>query len=466
MRRLLHRLLPAVVAAALLTGCADTVVVGTASPGSGEPVDVAARDFPVTGAGNTPIDRFARNALSDLNAFWAQAYPRYFSGAFTPLAGGYFSVDPQHVASGRFPTSGIGCAQSPTAPAQVTGNAFYDPRCDVIAYDRSLLQELSTDYGRFLVPVVMAHEFGHAMQNRFGYAASGRSIQDETQADCLAGSWTRWVKDGHATHVSIRAPELDDVVRGFLHLRDQVGSGASSSAHGSYFDRVSAFYEGFDKGVAACRDDFGTDRLFTEAAFSTPTDVANQGNAPFRDISTWVGQTLPLYWTSTFARRHLGSFREPTVTPFDRTGPDCRGFGGRDRDLGYCPSTSTVYYDRTDLIGPAYDKIGDFAVAAGLSVGYALAARSEARISVTGPAATRSVVCLTGAYTHQWYTGAFSRTLDVTLSPGDVDEAVEFILTYARDNRVFPDSSTSGFELVGAFRSGFLNGDAACNLAR
>jgi predicted metalloprotease len=341
---------------------------------------------------------------------------------------------------------------------------LYDPRCDSIAYDRSLLQELSTDYGRSLVPVVMAHEFGHALQNRFGYAASGRSIQDETQADCLAGSWTRWVKDGHARHVSIRAPELDDVVRGFLLLRDQAGSAASSSAHGSYFDRVSAFYEGFDKGVASCRDDFGTDRLFTEANFSTARDFADQGNAPLADILTWVGETLPLYWTSTFAQRHLGTFRAPTVTSFERTGPDCRGFGGRDRDLGYCASNSTVYYDRTDLIGPAYDKIGDFTVAAGLSVPYALAARSEAGMTTTGPAATRSVVCLTGAYTHQWYAGAFHPTLDVTLSPGDVDEAVEFILTYARDDRVFPDSSTSGFELVGAFRSGFLSGAAACDL--
>jgi hypothetical protein len=264
--------------------------------------------------------------------------------------------------------------------------------------------------------------------------------------------------------VSIRAPELDDVVRGFLLLRDQAGSAANSSAHGSYFDRVSAFYEGFDKGVASCRDDFGTHRLFTEANFSTARDFADQGNAPLPDILTWVGQTLPLYWTSTFAQRHLGTFRAPTVASFERTGPDCRGVGGRDRDLGYCAANSTVYYDRTDLIGPAYDKIGDFTVAAGLSVPYALAARSEAGMTTTGPAATRSVVCLTGAYTHQWYAGAFHPTLDVTLSPGDVDEAVEFILTYARDDRVFPDSSTSGFELVGAFRSGFLSGAAACDL--
>jgi predicted metalloprotease len=466
MRRLLHRLLPALVACVLMGGCASTAVVGVASPGSGEPIDVAPPDLPVTGAGTTAIDRFARNALSDLNAFWAQAYPRYFHGPFTPLAGGYFSVDPQHVPPGTFPKSGIGCAASPAMPAEVTGNAFYDPACDSIAFDRSLLQELSTDYGRLLVPVVMAHEFAHAMQNRFGYAASGHSIQDETQADCLAGSWTRWVKDGHATHVSIRTPELDEVVRGFLHLRDQVGSGATRSAHGSYFDRVSAFYEGFDKGVASCRDDFGPDRLFTDASFSTASDFADQGNAPLPDILTWVGQTLPLYWTTTFPQRHLGSFRAPTVTPFDRTGPGCRGFGGADRDLGYCPSTSTVYYDRTDLIRPAYDKIGDFAVAAGLSVPYALAARSQAGLPVTGPAATRSVVCLTGAYAHDWYAGAFHPTLEVTLSPGDIDEAVEFILAYARDDRVFPDSSTSGFELIGAFRSGFLSGTPACDLSR
>ena len=95
----------------------------------------------------------------------------------------------------------------------------------------------------------MAHEFGHAMQGRFGFA-SGRGIQDETQADCLAGAWTGWVAAGESEHVSLRTPDLDDVVRGFLLLRDDVGSDPKDTqAHGSYFDRVSAFYEGFDGGV-------------------------------------------------------------------------------------------------------------------------------------------------------------------------------------------------------------------------
>src|SRR3712207_9182506 len=85
----------------------------------------------------------------------------------------------------------------------------------------------------------------------------------------------------------------DDVVRGFLLLRDDVGSDPDDTeAHGSFFDRVSAFYEGYDSGLATCRDAFGEDRLFTAAQFA-PTDYASQGNAAFDDIVTWVGTTLP-----------------------------------------------------------------------------------------------------------------------------------------------------------------------------
>ncbi|MGZ4548955.1 MAG: neutral zinc metallopeptidase [Blastococcus sp.] len=467
MKVLLRRALPLAVTCLLLGACANTAVVGVASPGPGEPVDVSAQAFPITGVSSTPIDQFARNALTDLNTFWARAYPEFFHGAFTPLAGGYFSVDSKHPDRAAYPATGIGCTRSPASPDSVAGNAFYDPGCDSIAYDRSLLQELSTDYGRFLVAVVMAHEFGHAMQGRFGFAASGRSIQDETQADCLAGAWTRWVDDGKAAHVSMRTPELDDVVRGFLLLRDQVGSDpADTQAHGSYFDRVSAYYEGFEGGVASCRDDFGPGRVYTAAAFTSGEDFVNQGNAPYSDIVNWIDITLPLFWKAVFPHAFGKPFTPPTIRAFDSTAPDCPGLGGRNRDLGYCAPDTTVYYDRTDLIRPAYDKLGDFAVAAGLSVPYALAARSQAHLSVDDGAATRSAVCVTGWYTHQWYTHAFAGTLDVTLSPGDVDEAVEFMLTYGRDPRVFPNVSATGFQLVGAFRDGFVTGGAACGIGR
>jgi predicted metalloprotease len=466
MRQVLRRGLPAAVIGLLLAGCTSTVV-GTASPGAGEPTDVSATDFPITGVSDDPIDQFARNALTDLNTFWQEQYPQAFGEDFQPLQGGYFSVDSTAVDQGAYPDTGIGCQGSPTMPDAVAGNAFYDPNCDLIAYDRALLKELSADYGRFLGPVVMAHEFGHAMQGRFGFADSGRSIQDETQADCFAGAWTRWVADGNAQHVALRVPELDDVVRGFLLLRDAVGSDPEDTqAHGSYFDRVSAYYEGYDGGVTACRDDFGSDRLFTAASFDDEMDFENEGDAPYETLLQIVDTTLPGFWGQVFGA--LGrDFTDPTITPFDGTAPQCGDMGAEDRDLGFCDSDDTVYYDQQDLAQPAYNDIGDFAVATAISLPYALAARSELGLSVNDGAATRSAVCLSGAYTANVFNGAFADDANggITLSPGDVDEGVIFLLKYGVDDHVFPNVDSSGFELVGLYRGGFLQGARACEIA-
>ncbi len=464
MRQFRHRALPLALAAVLLTGCSAKAVAGVASPGPGGPVDVPADAFPITGAGNESIDQVARNALADIETFWSSAYPEHFGEDYTPLEGGYFSVDSEALDESAYPETGIGCEGSPNTPDSVASNALYDPACDVIAFDRALLEDLAGDYGRFLVPVVMAHEFAHAMQSRFGFAASGRSIQDETQADCLAGAWTAWVAAGEAEHLSIRTPELDDVLRGFLLLRDDVGSDPEGgTAHGSYFDRVSAFYEGFDGGIPPCRDGFGEDRLFTQAPFD-PTERASEGNAPYDDIVEWVGQTLPAFWEAVFAEFLDADFDPPAVEAFDATAPGCGRLGSEDRDLGFCAPDATVYYDETELTRPVHDEVGDFAVATALSLPYALAARAQAGLSTDDGAATRSAVCLTGWYTAQWYAGAFDDTLSIRLSPGDVDEAVQFLLTHGVEDRIFPDVPATGFDLVGSFRLGVREGGESCDL--
>jgi predicted metalloprotease len=303
------------------------------------------------------------------------------------------------------------------------------------------------------------------MQGRFGFAENGRSIQDETQADCLAGAWTKWVADGNAEHVSLRTPELDDVIRGFLLLRDDVGSDPNDSqAHGSYFDRVSAFYEGFDGDVGSCRDDFGEDRLYTAAAFTRDEDYASGGNATVPEITDWVGTTLPEFWTDVFPDAYGSDFTPPTIEEFDGTAPDCPGV--ENRDLGYCADDTTVYLDQTDLAGPAYEDIGDFALTTAMSLPYSLAVRDQAGLSTDDGAATRSAVCLTGWYEAQWYNGEFTDTTEAVISPGDIDEAVQFLLEYGVRPEVFPNTSASGFELVGAFRTGFLQGGDACDLGR
>ena len=53
------------------------------------------------------------------------------------------------------------------------------------------------------------------------------------------------------------------------------------------------------------------------------------------------------------------------------------------------------------------------------------------------------------------------------ISPGDVDEAVQFLLEYGVRPGGLPEHvDASGFELVGAFRTGFLQGGDACDLGR
>ena len=54
-----------------------------------------------------------------------------------------------------------------TDPQEVAGNAFYCSTEDVVAWDaQQLLPELQDKFGDFVIPVVMAHEWGHAVQAR------------------------------------------------------------------------------------------------------------------------------------------------------------------------------------------------------------------------------------------------------------------------------------------------------------
>jgi predicted metalloprotease len=379
------------------------------------------------------------------------------------LRGGYFSVDSAAPDPGAYPRTGIGCTGRPVDPKETEGNAFYNPACDAIAYDRVLLSTLTHDHGSALAPIVLAHEFGHAIQGRVGFSKNGGSIVDETQADCFAGAWTAWVVGGHAQHVAIRLPQLDDVLRGYLDLRDPVGSDPDDNqAHGSFFDRTSAFSDGYDRGVASCRDDFSAGRVFTAAAFGSLQDSVRNGNAPYDQTLQIVDRTLPPFWQGVFTSSFGKQFTAPTVTAFAGSAPSCLTSRGTQPDLGWCGTDRTVYYDATDLTHPAYDRIGDWAVATAISLPYAEAARSELGRSTDDAAATRSAVCLTGWYTSQVFANTFA---DVgQLSPGDVDEGVEFLLLYGVRENVFPNTHATGFELLRAFRDGFLQGGHACDV--
>jgi predicted metalloprotease len=455
----------------VLTGCAVTFIEGNASPAAGIAGDVPPEEFPIVGAADDEIDRIARDALADLNDYWTQQLPPTFDQAFTPLVGGYYSVDPNNLDPAQYPNGQVGCGEPPQA---VEDNAFYCgpssdyPDGDAIQYDRSFLDQLafgsggSEGYGRFIPALVMAHEFGHAVQGRVGYPFQA-SINIETQADCFAGAWTKWVADGNAPHNTIRPAELDDVLRGYLLLRDPVGTGANAGeAHGSYFDRVSAFQEGFDDGPTACRNSFGPGRPYTQGEFRDQ-DIATGGDAPYdQTVGQFAPEGLGEFFQAAFDQ--LGkTFTAPRLEPFARTAPDCAG-ERPDTDLVYCAADDTVGYDETDLTEPLYtdQQGGDYAVLTAIAIPYGLAARDQLGLSIGDQDAIRSSVCLAGAFTAK----VLNREISVlTISPGDADESVSFLLEYATDPQVLADSGLTGFQLVDVFRSGVFEGLSACDIA-
>jgi predicted metalloprotease len=416
-------------------------------------------EIEIVGATDDPIDQLARNALADLQDFWTAQFPDAYGDEFQPLQGGYFSVDPNNVDPSVYP-DGVSCGSD---PLDVEGNAFYckargEVNSDSISYDRAFLTELAEEFGAFIPDLVMAHEYGHAVQGRVGDPPA--SILAETQADCFAGAWTRWVADGEAEHTTVRGPELDDVLRGYLQLRDPVGTSLNEqSAHGSYFDRVSAFQEGFTDGVIACRDNFDADRVLTQQEFSSDEDVQRGGNAPPGQLPGIIDVTVTPFYEDVVASAG-GNFEAPSVEGLDGSTPSCA-----EDQLDYCEGENVVAID-SGFASEVYE-IGDFAVISAVAIPYGLDVRDQLGLSTDDSDAVRSAICSTGAYGRALFGNQIDQPTEdpIAISPGDLDEGVVFLLTYGGDPEVVPDADLTGFQLVDIFRTGFTRGVEACGLA-
>lgn len=449
-------------AAALLTGC-TSVVDGTASAANGLRTDATDSDLEVGLAEEgDETDRIARNALADVLTYWEEQFPLVYGEEFGVVEGGFWSIDPDETDEDDLPNSP--CFDGLD---ELAGNAFYCYPDDRIFYDRAWMAGLAEDYGPFVIAEIMAHEMGHAVQ---GHAdLNDESIVAETQAECFAGAWTAWVVDGNSSHFNVRAPALDDYLIGYLYFGDPPGSSPDApSAHGSLFDQLSAFQEGYADGPEACAA-FDSSRVFTSQVFDpNSNDEENRGNLPYDETVTQVDDVLTAFWEQAFADGFAdtdplgGDFAAPEVRAADGSGMVCSG-EGENLDLQYCPEDGSVRYDEAELLEPAYDEVGDFALATLLALPYAMAAREQLGLPIEGPEAVTSAVCTAGWFARELYRGDVEET-PLSISPGDVDEAAVVLLQYGTQHNVIPESGLTGFELVDFFRRGFVDGGAACGL--
>ncbi|UNO38674.1 hypothetical protein [Streptomyces sp. MST-110588] len=172
----------------------------------------------------------ARDAVNVVDDFWRSHWNTYFTGTYRSpkVFGTYTPGTPQAPA----------CNGEPATPY----NAFYCPSGDFIAWDGQLMRD-GYARGDSWVYLVIAHEWGHAVQRRvlgLGVAAQ------ELQADCLAGA-TLFGSD----KLQFEPGDTDELAGALTALADDT-PWTNSQDHGNAEQRVTAFSNGGRAGVRAC----------------------------------------------------------------------------------------------------------------------------------------------------------------------------------------------------------------------
>lgn len=459
----------ALICAMALAGCAGappTVVNGRAVSMRFDPNRVAglpASDGPSGPIGALPeatgrvrntddggIDRLALMAIDDIEEFWQKDYRAPLSGAFSPVSE-LVSIDPDA-------STPEVCGED---PAKFAFNAVYCRKHNVIVWDRTdLLPTAQKYFGDLSINGLLAHEYGHAIQNEAGLANDDTPVLvSEQQADCLSGVYLRWVAEGNSPRFAMNTTQaLDKVLAGAIAIRDRppafdlFGLLPAEASHGTALDRVSAVQQGFDTGVGSCvridADEIAQRRGDIPAALFDP-------GAPQSDVAI-TEQTL-----ASLVEVLKGVF-DPAQPPQLRMGVSC-GAG----PAAYCPDDNAVEVDLgalQKLGAPADEKQkvlvqGDDSAIVVVSSRYVLALQKERGLSLDGEGAAMRTACLTGVAQRAMADPATSNN-ELLLGPGDLDEAIAGLLTngiVATDAR--GQGVPSGFTRILAFRSG-LSGDA------
>lgn len=188
--------------------------------------------------------------VNSIQAFWSDEFAN--NGAkYTPA---------QTVLYSGSTDAACGYASSAIGP-------FYCPEDKYVYLDLSFFDDLQTRYGAqggpFAEAYVLAHEYGHHIQDLLGVldssdsssqGASGGSVMTELQADCLAGVWMH-----HAVETGYIAQLTDQEIEESLDAAAAVGDdriqretqgyvSPDTFTHGSSSQRQAALKDGLNSG--------------------------------------------------------------------------------------------------------------------------------------------------------------------------------------------------------------------------
>jgi predicted metalloprotease len=440
-------------------------VTAAPTPDAGGPVFTLPEDKP-----ERDYDAFLEAAINDIQNFWRNEFPAVYGSEYVELAGGVHPMEQGDILT-------PGCGAPNTDYSEVEGNAFYCGDGDFVAYDdEQLVPYLDQELGRFAIGIVFAHEWGHAIQFRIGWETE-QVIYMEQQADCFAGSWLAHIARGESADGELQFTDADlkGALSAMIFVRDEPGTTAEADplAHGSAFDRVGAFEDGFRNGTAQCATYPDSPPPIIQFSYD---GVGNQENAPLddptgqgNDIFSIALSTLNGYWPTTVA-----GMTELTIGHF--TGDPssvCESLPDTIFQAAFfCPANSTVWVD-DESAADIYNRqeLGDMGVVYVIATGWAEAVLATLGDPLTGETKSLASDCLVGAYARSVLPADFNGIPDTdpttgdgvrpVLSPGDLDEAVSTAIQ-AGDDTEDTDQHGTPFEKIEQFRRGVLGDYAAC----
>jgi len=233
----------------------------------GEPDPTSGDEFPQCRTGqdaNERVDCRMVGTVISVQDFWSSTYRDYEQAQTVLFEGG---VD-----------TGCGTADSSVGP-------FYCPVDSTIYLDVSFFTQLDRmggDGGSLSQMYVVAHEYGHHVQNLTG--ALARSQQDrqgpesgavrvELQADCYAGVWVAGAsKTTDETGQALLEPITEEQIDSALSAAEAVGDDRIQQqaqgrinpdvwTHGSAEQRQRWFLTGYESGDPGSCDTFSADTL-------------------------------------------------------------------------------------------------------------------------------------------------------------------------------------------------------------
>jgi predicted metalloprotease len=205
--------------------------------------------------------------IDSIQDYWSQA----LGGRYTPTDTVFFN--------GSVQTS-CGAASSGSGP-------FYCPGDQLVYIDLSFFDQLKSQFGAeggtFVDAYVLAHEYGHHVQNLLGTnqqvtpgetGATSGSVRLELQADCYAGTWANHAEtvpdeSGQPLITEITQDDIDRALDAASRIGDDfiqtnLGNGRvdqNAFTHGSSEQRQKWFSTGYRSGDPNQCDTFGTDDL-------------------------------------------------------------------------------------------------------------------------------------------------------------------------------------------------------------